>query len=391
MVVLIQAHSYKNEQVQPISPSIKLKHDQEQEFLDDCNDRLNNYIQRVVNLETEKNKLLNEVNFIFTSWGNETRSVIRDKEPELNEARNNVDVLCDIAARDLAKSRRLEFDASFLKQNIEDELYASDCNSQKKIQLENSLESCKEEADFLQKVYEEKKDEIKKSVENNNRLSYELKNLLEKLEESNYNCIRIDSQNQTLAEQIPFLKAVHEVEFAEMKKLLDRSKVDPVQFYKNEIQRAIADIRKDFAELNLVEKAERDDWYKLKSEELKIILEKREIDELPRIKEVNKGLQETFEVNYKELADLDSKQKEVENTCSKFEEEYQKLKRQHASILSNQDLLIAEAKKIIEDYLNDYDYLLQNKSSFEFELNTMKRLIGSTVGGIQAENSSMST
>ena len=204
MVAHTETYSNKIEpiQVQPITPSLKLKHDQEQKVLGDCNQRLNKFIQRVVELEDEKNKILNELKFLFNSWGCETRGVINDKEPELTETRKHIDEMCGSAAKELAKSRRLEFDVCFLKQNLEDGLYASESDKQKIESLENNLESCKADIYFLNKVCEEKNAELKKSVENNEWLSIELNSLMIKLEESNYNCMRIDSQNQTIAEQI---------------------------------------------------------------------------------------------------------------------------------------------------------------------------------------------
>ena len=146
--------------------------------------------------------MLNELKFLFNSWGCETRGVFKDKEPELNETRNHIDEMCGSAAKELAKSRRLEFDLCFLKQNLEDGLYASESDKQNIKSLENNLESCKAYIYFLKKVCPEKNAELKKYVKNNKWLSIELNSLMIKLEESNHNCMLIDSQNQTIAEQI---------------------------------------------------------------------------------------------------------------------------------------------------------------------------------------------
>ena len=65
---------------------------------------------------------------------------------------------------------------------------------------------------------------------------------------------------------------------------------------------------------NSIENTEKEEWYKLKCEEFKLMSEKRETDDLPRIKETNKGLQEAFEINCKTNIAI---QKDLENMRNK--------------------------------------------------------------------------
>ena len=61
-----------------------------------------------------------------------------------------------------------------------------------------------------------------------------------------------------------------------------------------ELKRAIDEIRNDFRELNEIEKRELEAWYKVKSEEIKVLAEKHVSKELlPNILSTNRGLKET--------------------------------------------------------------------------------------------------
>ena len=72
-------------QIRPIAPAVKQQHAQEQEVLSGLNERMKNYVERVLFLEETNKKLLNELDKLRNSWGQETKFIIEEMEPKLQE------------------------------------------------------------------------------------------------------------------------------------------------------------------------------------------------------------------------------------------------------------------------------------------------------------------
>lgn len=74
--------------------------------------------------------------------------------------------------------------------------------------------------------------------------------------------VKLENEKQTLEEQIPFLNAIHEQEMTELRLLQSGAHhIDPSQFYRHELERAIREIRGDFDDLNEQQKKETEEWY----------------------------------------------------------------------------------------------------------------------------------
>ena len=108
-------------------------------------------------------------------------------------------------------------------------------------------------------------EKYKKEVE---RLNDDLQRLLSDLDQETLKRVKLENEKQTLEEQIPFLNAIHEQEMAELRSLQAGSHIDPAQFYRHELERAIRDIRGDFEDLSEQQKRELEEWYKIKTEEI---------------------------------------------------------------------------------------------------------------------------
>lgn len=367
-------------QILPIAPVIKQHHLKEQDELTDCNQRMNKYIGRVTDLENENTRLANELKDTINTWGANTRNVIKTNEPKLENARKAADLLSDDAAKTAAKANKLESEANFLQQAIADEISSSDHDHDKIKNLEQNLHQNKNELDSLKQAIDDRNDDLNKHAKNNDNLKGDLAGLLKALEEKNYECTKLRCENQTLEEQIPFLKSVNEKELGEMNRLFEGKHVDPPEFYRSELQRAINDIKNDFKDLNEAEKRDLEAWYKHKNEQLKQLDEKRQTNELPKIKELNKGIQATKSANTKEIDDLYQKQKELEEKHRALEDKLEDLRRDHNDKMYKKDGLIEDIKNEIADHYNDYDILLRNKGLNEFEINTFKRLLENSAG-----------
>ena len=361
--------------IKPIAPAIKQQHLQESSVLGDCNEQMNNYLQRAIDLEREQNALKNAIEKIIESWGEETKRVKKENEPKLENARAYADEHANDVAKVIAKVNRQDSEMKFLQKSLADDLKANAADSEKLNDLKQIHEQNADELDSLKQSIAERQDELNKHAKQNENLKSDLSTLLNALEDQTSECISLRCQNQTIEEQIPFIKDVHELEMAEMKRLFERKRVDPTQFYRNELKRAINDIRNDFKESNENQQRELEAWYKVKADELQQSEEKRPTkDDSLNARVANKKLSDEISNNQKELADLLNRRKELEDKVRNLEGKLNDLRNHNDDTSKKQDQQIANHKNTIQDHLDDHGNLLTNMSILQFEINTFKRL-----------------
>ena len=369
--------------IKPIAPSFKKQNADEIEILNVLNSRMIYFINRVKDEEEKSRQLKSELDYLTQTWGAETRNVIKTSEPELQKARGTADYMSGEAAKSIAKSQKLDYKLDHLKKNLANEVQASSQCSSKINNLEQIVENSNDELDYLKKSLEFTKKDVVDYLMKTEKLNEQLDVLLNKLEDNTCKTLQVRSAIQTLEEQIPFLNAIHEKEIIEMKRLFDVRKVDPIQFYRNELKRAIDEIKNDFKELSDHERNELAAWYDAKANEMKAFFQKKTDPELPQCLKQNKKLKEDFEAERKNLIDLFERQKYLSGKLLEKEKELERQREKNAEILEKQDAKIMNKKLAIEDHLNDYEYILHNKGVTEYELFTLQRILDTVVGKSQ--------
>ena len=114
--------------------------------------------------------------------------------------------------------------------------------------------------ELLRRQKDDTENDIEKYKTEIRRLDEDLRALLADLDQETLRRVKLENEKQTLEEQIPFLNAIHEQEMAELRLLQSGAQLDPTQFYRHELERAIRDIRGDFEELNEQQKRELEEW-----------------------------------------------------------------------------------------------------------------------------------
>jgi chromosome segregation ATPase len=364
-----------------IAPALQLQHNQEQEVLNNLNERLAYYVKKVME-EEERNKILkSDLDYLTQTWGAATRATIQKYDPELEKTRKYADNLGEDVNRARVRAQRLDYEVHKFHRKYEIESNGSAEELEKIRNLEHIQSQSIFELDMINKSIGEKSIEIKEVYAHNSKLNDQLEVLLNKFDEESYKVLELENENQTLGEHIKFLSEVYEKEIIEMNRLFDNPRIDATQFYRLELKRAIDEIRNDFRELNEIEKRELEAWYKVKSEEIRILAEKHVSSELlPNISLTNRGLKETIDINHKELITLDSQQKDLERRLRELEDKQEKQRIETMLILEKQDSDIFDKKNMYQTYLNDYDHLLHNKDVIEFEINIYKRILDARCG-----------
>jgi intermediate filament protein if len=359
--------------------AIKLKRDQEKQELVRLNERFAAYIERVKFLEGQNKKLLADLDDLRQKWGEESKQIKERFEPELLDARAKIDDITRDKATAEIKAKRSEYEASNFKRQYDEAVNLINADKHKMMNLEYLLQENNAELDLLKRQMSDSENDIEKYRKEISNLNMDLQNLLDELDSVTLNRVRLENEKQTLEEQIPFLNAVHEQEIAELKSLQAGAHIDPAQFYRHELERAIRDIRGDFEQLNESQKRELEEWYKIKTEEIHQQVAKRDaLDSSLNIKtESAQQLKGAFNDTQKEMNDLKQHNANLILRLNQLEEELEQVRRHNGLALDERDRDINEIRGKLQDLIGDYDQLMNNKTSLEFEINTYRRLLES--------------
>lgn len=376
--------------------AIRQKRDQEKQVLGQLNDRFAKYIDRVKFLEGQNKKLLAELEELRQHWGEQSRQIRERYEPELLEARATIDDTTREKAVSEIRAKRSEYEVTNFKRQYDDALNLIQQDKNKMAGLEYLYQENQVELDLLRRQMHDAESDIEKYKKEVVRLNEDLARLLSDLDQETLKRVKLENEKQTLEEQIPFLNAIHEQEMAELKSMQAGSHIDPAQFYRHELERAIRDIRGDFEDLSEQQKRELEEWYKIKTEEITQQAAKREALELLNVKtESSDNLKAAYGESQQEYASLKQVNADLCYRLSHLEEELDSVRRENGLTLDQRDRDINEMRQRLQELMNDYDELMNNKASLEFEINTYRRLLESeetrTTRISQAESSTRST
>lgn len=358
--------------------AIRQKRDQEKQVLGQLNDRFAKYIDRVKFLEGQNKKLLAELEELRQHWGEQSRQIRERYEPELLEARATIDDTTREKAVSEIRAKRSEYEVANFKRQYDDALNMIQQDKNKMAGLEYLYQENQVELDLLRRQMHDAESDIEKYKKEVVRLNEDLARLLSDLDQETLKRVKLENEKQTLEEQIPFLNAIHEQEMAELKSMQAGSHIDPAQFYRHELERAIRDIRGDFEDLSEQQKRELEEWYKIKTEEITQQAAKREALEALNVKtESTDNLKAAFNDSQQEYANLKQVNADLCYRLSQLEEELDSVRRENGLTLDQRDRDISEMRQRLQELMNDYDELMNNKASLEFEINTYRRLLES--------------
>lgn len=358
--------------------AIKQKRDQEKQVLGQLNDRFAKYIDRVKFLEGQNKKLLAELEELRKRWGAESREIRERYEPELLEARSTIDDTTKEKAVSEIRAKRSEYEAANYKRQYDDALNLIQADKNKMAGLAYLLQENQTELDLLRRQMSDAESDIEKYKREGHRLNEELQRLLSELDQETLKRVRLENEKQTLEEQIPFLNAIHEQEMAELRSMQAGAHIDPAQFYRHELERAIRDIRGDFEDLSEQQKRELEEWYKIKTEEITQQAAKQAaLDSLIVKVDNSVSLKANLGENQRDLNELKQINADLIMRLSQLEESLDDVRRSNGFTVEEREKTIAELKSKLQGLMEDYDELMNNKTTLEFEINTYRRLLES--------------
>ncbi len=152
--------------------------------------------------------------------------------------------------------------------------------------------------------------------------------------------------------------------FSEFEQLKPTNGIDTQLFYRQELEKAIRDIRRDFETLHSAQRKEMEDYYTVKIEEIQnnakklVPLQSRQ-DDLMKISEQIKSTK--FELNDSQKLLIHEKDtfKELQERLGKLEEEYNYVRHQRDDANDNVNKELSTAQERIQQLSGEIDTILQ--------------------------------
>ncbi|UJR34382.1 hypothetical protein I4U23_021790 [Adineta vaga] len=368
--------------------------DHEKQELIQLNDRFSSYLDRVKYLEQTNKQLQNTLDQLRSKWGLDSDRFKSQYEPQLNDLRKTIDLATVEKAKGEIRAKRAEFDLLYYKKLADDISQWTNQDKSKINSLQSTLEENQRELEHLQRLMGDSMGDIEKYRNEMKHLYEEISRLLLELDQETMARIKIENEKQTLEEQIPFLSAIHEQEMNELRNLSSPNiGIDPTTFYKNELQRAIREIRNDFENLSRSQRTELEEYYRIKTDEIVQQAQKQKQQQNNQL--INQENSNQIRINItetkKEMFDLQQDYNSYLQKMSELESKLESLKRENGDVIDAREREILELRSHLNDLMASYDEIVSNKSSLEFEINTYRRLLESEEGRIRETKHTIKT
>jgi len=157
--------------------------------------------------------------------------------------------------------------------------------------------------------------------------------------------------------------------------------IDVSRFYRTELARAISDIRQDFEVLSQSQVTELEEYYRVKTEQIRQEIEsenegKRLLASESNIESMDKtALTSSLKDNQNDLIALKAENKQLQSVLDAIIDDLEKIQDEHVSKQQFNDQEFAQLQQQIADRQATVDSLLQNNVSLRFEMSTYRRLL----------------
>jgi hypothetical protein len=189
-------------------------------------------------------------------------------DKELDDVRFELENESNEATKHKIKLEENQDEMQHISQRLKFFQNEKDVHKNKEIMLKSLLTDLQIQKEHLVNNNRLAEDDIKKETDKILKAEATLARLRKELSDSRWKSKKLEFEMQTILEDLAFKKAVHEEELSYLKtKIPTGSKAELNNFYKNELRKAVGEIRQDFHSLN---EQQLNDYKQFKENELNV-------------------------------------------------------------------------------------------------------------------------
>ena len=349
--------------------------EKEKKELSQLNDKFASYVERVRFLEVHNKKLIMELDVLRSKVGIESAKIKEMYEVELREARSLIEQTGKEKAASEIKAKASELEASKYKKKFND-VFVTRADDQAKIDaLNKQIAENEAEINLLKRRLIDLEDESKIYKIEIHRLLVEIQRTSVELDSESLQRIKLETEKSALEEELNFLKQMHTQELEDLRqKSFVIIGVDSSQFFKSELANAIGQIRNEYETLNSNQRADMEQWYKMKVQEIQSRGRPDSAESVLAREEVKKFRQLLSDLK-RDIANFKARNAEIEVRINEIQEFLASEQRDGQLLISEKDTEFADLNRRISQLLADYEELIRMKTTLEEEIRTYRRLL----------------
>lgn len=358
--------------------TIVRQHEDEQRELQELNAKFAVYLDRVQYLEETNQRLSADLNHLKQSWGGDGTEIHSIYAPQLQALRKAMDdALRDRALQEL-QYKRQEYDLWQIQQQIAG--LDGDQDFIRFNQLKQAVDGSQVELDLLRNQLDQRFTDLNKYRSLMENFLKELNDLKNELDTQQLERILLENELQTLREHAAFQDAIYQAQRQEILSLATPV-IDVSRFYRMELARAISDIRQDFEVLAQSQANELEEYYRIKTEQVRAEIEsENERKRLLASEGVLESMDKTYltsavKDNQNDLINLQRENKDLQNYLDGISNDWERIQEEQLRERQSYDQEFGQLHQQIGEKQQTIDNLLESNVSLRFELSTYRRLL----------------
>jgi chromosome segregation ATPase len=339
------------------------------------NDKFASYVERVRFLEVHNKKLQMELDALKNRAGGESGKIREMYEIELKCAKGLIDDTGKDKANAELKARQCEEDAEKFKKRYNDVLNSRNADKARIDELNKQIADNEAEINLLRRRLSDLEDEAKRYKIETQRLLGEIQRITAELDTETLQRVQLENEKNGLEEELSFLRQRHAQELDELRQnsFLDVG-LDSSQFFKSELATAIREIRTEYEQINNNQRADMEQWYRMKIQEIQTRNRPEAADTIIAREETRK-LRSAVSDQRREIANIKARNGELEARINEIQELLSTEQKDGMAMIGEKDQEIKELRDRQNELLRDYDELTKMKTSLENEIDTYRRLL----------------